>query len=87
MDKGVSWPGTTAVAEAVTAVSPRIGMDRRGNLTRATLLDAAGRFLMHAWLPPTARYVRRGDRFFVHWEADTWRQVAVVEVDTAGQPS
>lgn len=79
-------PGAGMVAAAVTAVQPRIGMDRRGDLTRAKLFDLEGRFLMVAWLPPRARHVRRGDRIFLHYEGDQWWQVPVVEVDNGGHP-
>lgn len=79
-------PGTDAVVAAVTAVLPAAQPGPSG-LRRARLTDLSGGYLYWGWIPAGARLVMRGQRVFMHWQGNEWRQQPVVELTEQGRPA
>lgn len=76
--------GATTQQPDVTAVIPRPAPVN--GLHPARLTDLEGRPLTAAMLPVNARVVTRGQRVFMHYAGDEWRQVPSVELGTDGRP-
>lgn len=81
-------PGLVVAGQAgpgVTAVMPAPPRGPSG-LQRARMTDLAGAELYVGWVPAGARLVTRGQRVFMHWQGNEWRQVPVVKLGEDGRP-
>lgn len=76
-------PGPLREETAVLPAPPPRGPT---GLHRARMTDLAGVELYVGWVPAGARLVMRGQRVFVHWHGDEWRQVPVVKLGEHGRP-